>query len=1056
MKNAADMIMKALKRVDARNLDVKHIVIVPDRASLEAERQLLNVVGGSFNIRVLTFRRYANMLLPQYKYMSKQSALIVLSGIIADNKRNLRCYTKGVDNTGFCESIYNAISSMKYCNITPDQLRGDNLPQGLADKLQDIALLYEQYESFLATGYVDSSDKLRLLCDKLATEPDVANTYYYLYDFDNFTAQELALIQNLARYGKGVTVACCADDAPYKRYLYDNEIFNGVLKCAERAGQSVQIVEEQQHVNAYTKQIGEGVYAYKMPKRQECGDFVEIFEGVNSVQEVYAFACRVHRYVRQGGRYRDIYAVTSDVNKYYNAIVTVFEEFGIPYFCDKQVCLADQAAVAAIVDCLNMFRNNMQLGSILSFAKNVLIEGNEPSIYDFENYCLKYNVNYSLDAFKLGKDQPNFATADKVRARLCEIVNNVPIKQQDSARSYVDSIRQLVEQSNLWSNNQLFAQKQAQCGMLFESKTTLQVEEKLNAVLIQIEEMLGDRAMKLDDFVNILSTAAQSVKISVLPVVNDCVVFANMAKARKHDIKFLALLGANHSFMPIIKGDNKLLSDTNMQQMQMCGIDLQPLAFTENKRERFSLYQLLQEPSQKLYVSYSATEGRETLLPSLFVTQLAELFSVKGKPLQKTDSADEQVYAPMQALAKLISSKRRLQDRQPVKMDTYEVLYQYMQQDVNKYLYDKQPRDMRIEGGEQLFLHGLSTSVTRITDFYSCPYKFYMRYGVNIQPREVAQLQSNNLGDILHAVLEQYVKNMDLEESDEVTKANAQAIFNAVMQDDFYQGLNNDATMQTLLRQLKNEACKMCLVVKGQLKTSDFVNYATELTFGMKDDKKGLRGVKVQFGDNKVVLRGKIDRVDVCGNHFVVIDYKSGAAASKYTEQDLYFGHKLQLLVYLKAVIDGLKLQPFGFYYFNMHNNFVKEGEAKAYRYNGRTLDNVDIACKLDNNLATKGNSEKLGVSLKKDHTFDKRGNNILTASQLDAEIEYALRLIAYAGTLMKKGYIAVNPSDKACEYCDYKAICDFGDIFTYEPRTQNVKVTAQAIQDIVDSEVEQ
>lgn len=1053
MKNACNMVMKALKRIDARNLDVNHIVIVPDRASLEAERELLRMTGGSFNIRVLTFRRYANILLPQYKYMSKQSALIALSGIIADNKRNLKCYTKGVDNSGFCESIYNAISGMKYCNITPQSLRNSNLPEGIAEKLSDIALLYEQYEAVLAGGYVDSADKLRLLCQCLENEPSVANTYYYLYDFDNFTEQELQLIENLARYGKGVTVACCADDNPYKRYLYDNEIYNGVLKCAERAGQTVNIVEEQRHVNRNTEQISEGVYAYRMPKAIECGDFVEVFEGVNCVQEVYALACRVQNYVRQGGRYRDIYAVTSDVNKYYNAVVTVFQEFGIPYFCDKQVCLADQASVAAVVDYLNMFRNNMQLGYVLSFAKNVLIQGNSNDIYDFENYCLKYNVNYSLDAFELGREEANFQAADKVRAYLADIINEIPLKMQDSARSYVDSIRRLCDKCQLWNNNEQFAEKQAQCGQLFESKATLQSQEKLNAVLIQVEEMLGDKAMRLDDFLRILTTAVQSVKISVLPVVNDCVVFANMAKARKHDIKFLALLGANHARMPIIKGDSKLLSDDNIKLMAECGINLEPLTFTENKRERFSLYQLLQEPSEKLYVSYSATDGKDSLLPSLFVTQLCELFLMHGKQLAKTDKADEQVYAPMQALAKLISNKRRLQDRQPVKMDTFVALYEYMKEDVEKYLFDKQPQDLTIDNGEQLFLSKLSTSVTKITDFYSCPYKFYLRYGIEIKPREVAQLQSNNLGDILHAVLEKYVGTMSLTETDAATKANAAEIFNTVMQDDFYKGLRKDATMRNILRQLQSEATKMCVVVKNQLKQSDFTNYATELTFGMKGDNKGLDGVKVDIDGTSMVLRGKIDRVDVCGQHFVVIDYKSGAAASKYTEQDLYYGHKLQLLVYLKAVINGLKLTPFGFYYFNMHNNFVKQGESGAYKYNGRTIDDVETACKLDYSLETEGKSDKLGLSLKKDGTFNKRSSAVITARQLDAEINYAIELIARAGKLMKQGYVALNPTDKACEYCDYKDICDFGDVFTYEARKQSVKATAEAIEKIMDSE---
>lgn len=1044
------MIMQTLKRTDSNNLDVNHIVIVPDRASLEAERQLLASVGGSFNIRVLTFRRYANMLLPQYKYMSKQSALIALAGIIADNRNNLTCYTKGITSAGFAENMYNTISTMKYCNIRPKDLDKADLPSVVSAKLKDIALLYDKYEQLLSNGYVDSADKLRLLNQQLPNNEQTANTYYYLYDFDNFTAQELQLIQTFAKYGKGVTVACCTTNDKYKSHLYDNAMLDNLLSCANEIGIKPNIVEQIQHTNDYTRQIGDGVYNYRPPKAIECGDFVEVFEGASRVNEVYALACKVQQYVRQGGRYKDIYAVTSDLDKYYNAIVTVFDQFDIPYFCDKQVALADQPSVMAISDYLSMFRNNMQLGYVLSFAKNILVQGNSPLIYDFENYCLKYNINYNLKEFQLGKQENTYQNADTVRQKLLDIVNAVEIKAQDSARAYVDCIRKLTEQAHIWENNQAFADLQYERGQHFESKATLQAQDKLNAVLLQIEDMLGDRVMTLDQFMQIFNTAVQSVKISVLPVLNDCVVFANMAKSKKHDIKFLALLGANHAQMPIVKNDAKLLNDSNIALLRQFGINLEPLTYTENKLERFSVYQLLQEPSHKLYVSYTLTDGKDSLLPSLFVGQLYNLFTVNGKKLAKAYRADEQVYTHTQALAKLISAKRRMADRQPVKMDTYTALYEYMRDEVESYFVDKNPQTLTVSGGEKLFLSQLSTSVTKITDFYACPYKFFMRYGLKITPRQVAKLESSNLGDILHAVLELYVRTMDKDESDRDTRIKASTYFTQVMQEDFYQGLRTDTTMKNILEQLRKECQKMCVVVKQQLNTSNFVNYATELTFGMPStDNKAVRGVEVKFSDNKFVLRGKIDRVDVCGDHFVIIDYKSGSSASNYSEKELYYGHKLQLLVYLKAVIEGLKLKPFGFYYFNMHNEFVKKGEEQPYTYNGRCLDDLQLARQLDTNLINNNASKRLHISLKKEGTITKR-SNVLTAEQLDSQIEYAVQLITRAGNLMRQGYIALKPFQGKCDYCDYKDICDYGDIFVYGQRTDSDKVDSEIIDNII------
>ena len=71
--------------------------------------------------------------------------------------------------------------------------------------------------------------------------------------------------------------------------------------------------------------------------------------------------------------------------------------------------------------------------------------------------------------------------------------------------------------------------------------------------------------------------------------------------------------------------------------------------------------------------------------------------------------------------------------------------------------------------------------------------------------------------------------------------------------------------------------------------------------------------VEVDFDGGKFKLVGKIDRVDVNGGRFIVIDYKSGASAAHFTEKDLYIGHKMQLPVYVKAVEDSFNLRPAGF-----------------------------------------------------------------------------------------------------------------------------------------------
>lgn len=1049
MADASHFVTDILSRVDKSNLSVSHTVIVPDRASLEAERALLKALGGSFNAQVKTFRRFAADILPKYDYLSKQAGIMALSGIVKDVKDKLNCFKKGVETPGFVEDMYNTISMMKYCKITPRMLSETELPRSVEGKAKDVATIYQAYLDFTANRFIDSADKMDLLCEQLAQTDVAKDGYYYFYDFDNLSTQELAIVEQLMLKSKGVTVACCVGKNKQDGYLYLNDIYQGVMEMCKRNGITPNIVGGENYCHAYSEQIGKHMYRYDYCQPIEAGNFAELFEGHTRVDEVYALACRIQQYVRNGGRFRDVYAVTSDVSKYYNSIATIFDQFDIPYFCDRQFELSDHPYARFVLDYLTLCKNNGKLSSVLSFVKNYLFCGeagesslSKDDVFLFENYCLKYNVSYRYDYFALGKNEPYFDRAEAFRQKFNALYSRVKFPDSATVSEYVQSIRQLIKVAQLVERNATFATEQQREGLDTESKVTLQVADKLEGVLVQAEKVLGERSVKLEEFIKILTAGVASVKISVIPVYNDCVIFANMAKARKHDIKFLALLGANYGAMPIVKSDCKLLSDRNIKDLVNAGINVEPQIVTENKRERFSLFQLLLEPTEKLYVSYALTDGASSLVPSPFVNELCLLLNVGGQPLAPTKRTDEGVYTEKQAIAKVVLNNRKLEDKQKVNMPAFKLLKKKYAKELAQYSFSKDGMSIRVERGRELYFKKSKTSVSQLTDFFSCPYRFYLQYGLNVKPREVAELKSADLGNILHAVLECYVKDMDVAESDEITQQKASKWFENAMSDDFYKGMRTDKQMLGILEQLKLESIRMCKVVKKQLKNSNFKNFDTELSFGGRSE---LPPVVVEFDGGSFSLEGKIDRIDVKDGRFIVIDYKSGKTAAHYDERELYIGHKMQLPVYVRAVQNIYGMRPAGFYYFNMHNDFSDFNASRVYTYHGRTLDDVDIACDIDTELRD-GKSEKLGLSLTKTGQINRKTNSIISDQQFDNQVEYAFKLIRNAGELMQQGYAAVNPYVGACRFCDYKDLCYFGNVYTYNERKVVEEVKAETI----------
>ncbi len=1053
MADAEKYVMDVLSRVDRSNLDVMHTVIVPDRASLEAERAILRALKGSFNVQVKTFRRLAADVLPKYEYLSKQAGIMVLSGIIRDNRDKLKCYKRGIDSQGFVENIYETLSMMKYCRITPEMLARE-LPKSVRGKVEDIALLYRAYLDYTKDRFIDSADKLDLLCETLSQTDFSTNGYYYLYDFDNFSAQELKIIEQLMLKSRGVTIACCVGNNDGRLYL--NDIYRGACNICKENDIAPNVIHGGGYAHRFAKQIGENLFRYNDASPMESDGFIEVFEGATRSDEVYSLACMISKYVRCGGRYRDVYVVASDVAKYFNAVSTVFSEFGIPYFCDRQYILADHPYARFVVDYLALCRNGGKLSGVLPFVKNYLFCGGEnaevdENVFLFENYCLKYNISYRFDRFDFGKTDEMYNGANEFRTKFNALYSTLKAPNSATVGEYVSFVRSLIEVSDLKGKNDRLAELQQRQGMDFESKVTAQAADKFENVLVQAEKVLGERLVKLNEFIRLLSTGLAAVKVSVIPVYNDCVIFANMAKARKHDVKFLALLGANQDAMPIVKHDTRLLTDRNIRDLVNSGINMEPQILTENRRERFSLFQLLLEPTDKLYISYAVSDGEDRLVASSFVRELCDLFEMDREPLRPSNEMDEDVFTEKQAKSKLVRNRRKIKDRRLVDLPSYEALCQLYGDELAAYETLKNGKEISVPRGTELYLKEASTSVSQLTDFYKCPYCFYIQYGLNVRPRTVAELQSSDLGNVLHAVLETYVRDMDTDENDEVTARKANEKFDEALNNDFYRALKNDVKMAGILSQLRQESIRMCKVVKKQFRESDFGNYATEMSFG---GKSALPPVVVQFDGGQFNLVGKIDRVDTCGDRFIVIDYKSGAKAASYSEKDLYIGHKLQLPVYVRAVEDLLHLRPAGFYYFNMHDKFADLSEGERYVYNGRTLNDKDIACQIDRNLAN-GNSVKLGLSLKDNGEFNmQRGRTrLLNDGQFDNQVEYAFALIRRAGNLMRQGYAAVNPYEKVCDYCDYKDICDFGDVYTYKTRKVNDDVDKAAIDRTVTSE---
>ncbi|HEX2702257.1 MAG TPA: PD-(D/E)XK nuclease family protein, partial [Solirubrobacteraceae bacterium] len=84
-----------------------------------------------------------------------------------------------------------------------------------------------------------------------------------------------------------------------------------------------------------------------------------------------------------------------------------------------------------------------------------------------------------------------------------------------------------------------------------------------------------------------------------------------------------------------------------------------------------------------------------------------------------------------------------------------------------------------------------------------------------------------------------------------------------------------------------------------------------ELRFGFLDGKPSLPALELGEGEDRVLVRGMIDRVDVgSGRRAIVRDYKTGAIRPDYQGARWSIDRQLQVALYMLVVRDLLDLEP--------------------------------------------------------------------------------------------------------------------------------------------------
>ena len=348
---------------------------------------------------------------------------------------------------------------------------------------------------------------------------------------------------------------------------------------------------------------------------------------------------------------------------------------------------------------------------------------------------------------------------------------------------------------------------------------------------------------------------------------------------------------------------------------------------------------------------------------------------------------------------------------------------------------------------QKLYGDTLKTSVSRLEQYRSCPFSYYLKYGLNLSERQEFKVQALDTGSFMHDVIDSFfdklqerdikIKGLEQEDIDKIVDE----IINeklSLKKNYIFTSIPKYIVLANRLRKVIKKSMKYII---DSLKYSDFEVMGHEMEF---KNGKEYPAIQISLDNGKrVEVTGKIDRIDIAkapdGNYIRIIDYKSSAKDINLNE--VVAGLQIQLLTYLDAVCSIEDLIPAGAFYFNLIDPSIKatkqldeqkiEDEIrKQFKMKGLILADVDIVKKMDKTLET-GNSNIVPAYINKDGNLANRASTI-TRQQFENLQKYTNKIIKQISNEILTGDISVKPYYKLkqgktpCEYCKYKSICNF------------------------------
>jgi len=1058
------------------------MLIVPEQYSHDAERHLCTVCGDrlSLHAEVLSFTRLCSNVLSETGNAARPQ--LTESGQILAMFRALEAVAPGLRvfgikrmRTEVITMLLETVKEFKTLNITPHVLEraAEQTSNPLSDKLRDLALIYDSYDALLHIHGGDATERLSLLADCIS-ESSVGSKGHIFFDgFTDFTALELNVIEELLKKGANITICLTCDMNDTGEIFKIPQRTVAQLTRLDKTGGSI-LSGETRHPSprriglmshppsprsigplsqplSYAPELSfleKHLFEDSPPKfprsdddAHNDSDVIKLYRAPTRYVECEYAAYEVLKLVRSGYRWRDIGVMARDWEEYGSICENVFEKYGIPYFTGGKADILNKPPMALIDAALEIATFGWEYKSIFKYLKTGLIDVTADQCALLENYVLKWQIRGSIWNKKWTMPVSGYSNAkpeddiqlvqiNKLRLKIVKPLQLLRdgIKGESPAEAKLKTLYDFLRDIKL---PQQLAKKTDDFAKRGEMRLSDEYSQLWDITVDAIEQMytiIGDDKLTAAEFHKLLILALSPNNVGVIPVSLDRTQLGGMAMSRRRDLKSLIILGATDDNLPAMSKNSGALSDNERIMLRKLGTDIIAGLDERLYREMNMLYSTLTLPSEKLVLIYSTGENQR---PSFINKRLSEMFSVPDKVLNKEE---------YMAIAKTPYT---------------ELMYCMRERDLQLLHNFNSRRDgLTKRSSDRLYGEKFSMSATRVDSFYSCPYKYFLKNGLKLEPRNRAEFDAMTAGNFMHFVLDN--------------------VFRELKSSTGFRNID-EKIYSDLIKKYTDEFIKDVLVnFEGKSVRFEYLfkRYKSDVEYVVRDMIEELGNSSFEPLDFELDMRelseteqGFIDRVD--GYEYKnklflrVLDYKTRKKAYSFELSDILNGRDMQMLIYLFALQRygntryGKEVDPAGVLYIpardviltisrDATDEEIQKKRVGEMRRSGLILNDPDVIESMEHG----GSKDYLPVKSTKEGGFT--GDSLVSTKQLDLLSKHVQFMLENAKKSISDGLINCTPyykseGDNACVYCDYSSICAFdeelGDKFNFVDKMKSEEV---------------